>query len=296
MSEIAASELVLNSNGSIYHLNLHPEQVARTIITVGDPGRVTKVSQYFDKIEYRIEKREFLTHTGYLGRRRLSVISTGIGTDNIDIVINELDALVNIDLKTRRTKKEITGLTFIRVGTCGGLRADQPVDSVVVSSHALGLDNLMHFYHDPGGQQDNGLLQAIRRHLGADFSDRINPYLAAAPGQLLSLWPAQWKRGITVTCPGFYAPQGRRLRISPVYGDLLSQLQNFERDQLVCRNFEMETSALYGLAGLLGHQAVSISTVLANRTSGAFSTDPKRAVKSLIEQVLEVLELAPEAE
>jgi len=283
---IQASELILNPDGSIYHLHLRPEEVAPVIITVGDQDRVPLVSRYFDRIEHRAQKREFVTHTGWIGNTRISVISTGIGPDNIDIVMNELDALFNIDLETRQVKKQHTALTLVRIGTAGSLQPEIPVDGFVVSSAGFGMDGLLQFYQAPA-QQQHPALEALRRHFAGVWEFPVAPYFAPADPDLAGAFEQGFYTGITATNPGFYGPQGRQLRAAvrlPQYLDLLQQFE-FENQRVV--NLEMETAALYGLAQLLGHRALSVSTILANRPLGQFSTDPARAVDILIQQVLE---------
>jgi uridine phosphorylase len=283
---IAASELILNSRGAVYHLNLRPEEIANTIITVGDPDRVKEVSKYFDKIEHRSHHREFITHTGFIGPKRISVVSTGIGTDNIDIVLTELDALVNIDFTTRFIKDSLTSLKIIRMGTCGGLQEDIPTDGLIVSSYGLGLDNLLHFYLHESSEDEKILLEAFCRHVGWGADDP-KPYLAVCDRQLAGKFTKGYFRGITVTCPGFYAPQGRKLRGIPAYPSLIDLLPLFQFEAYRITNFEMETSAIYGLGKVLGHQCLSISTVVANRVRGEFSKDSNKAVDHMIQHSLE---------
>lgn len=280
------SELILNADGSIYHLHLQPEQVAPLIITVGDQDRVAKVSAYFDKVEFRVRKREFVTHTGWLGKTRLSVISSGIGPDNIDIVLNELDALFNVDLYTREIKTEITPLTFIRLGTAGGLQPEFPVDTLVASVGGVGLDGLMQFYETPE-QQDHALISSLRSHCKTDWNFPLAPYYAEGDTHLLSKFSSSFQQGLTATNPGFYGPQGRQLRApvrQPRYLDLLQTFE-FEGNKIV--NLEMETAAIYGLSKMLGHRAISLSVLLANRASGEFSRYPARGVRRLLETALE---------
>lgn len=280
-----ASELILNPDGSIYHLALHPEQVAPLIILVGDQDRVPKVSRYFDQVEHQVKKREFVTHTGRIGALRLSVVSTGIGTDNIDIVVNELDALFNIDLENRMVKATLQPLTFIRLGTAGCLRPEVPVDGLVASSGGLGMDGLLQFYQAPQ-MQNHPLLAELRAHMGEDWEFPLSPYFATGDAQLLDVFLTDFHHGITMTNPGFYGPQGRQLRAAvrqPRYLDLLQQF-DYQGQKIV--NLEMETAAIYGLANLLGHRAVSLSVILANRALGQFSTDSGKAIRRLIETAL----------
>lgn len=283
-----ASELILNRDGSIYHLHLRPEQLAPTIITVGDPERVPKVSRLFDRVELRVRKREFVTHTGWLGGKRLSVISTGIGTDNIDIVLNELDALVNIDLEKRQIKAEKTALTLIRIGTAGCLQAEIGVDAIVASSGAIGMDGLMQFYDAPS-QQQHPLLGALRAHTAGKWDFPLSPYFAPADPGLLARFSQGCHVGITATNSGFYGPQGRQLRAPVRQPDYLDLLQTFEYGGQKIVNLEMETAGLYGLANLLGHRALSLSAILANRAAGTFSRNPEKAVRRLIESALRMV-------
>lgn len=281
-----SSELILNRDGSIYHLNLHPEQVAPLIITVGDPDRVAKLSRHFDRLEHRARKREFVTHTGWLGKQRLSVVSTGIGTDNVDIVLNELDALFNIDLNTRQLKPNLTQLTFIRIGTTGSLQKEIPVDAFIASWGAVGMDGLMQFYKAET-QQNHPLLAALRAHTAGRWDFPVSPYFAEGDTSLLQHFSEGFFTGITATNSGFYGPQGRQLRAPVRQPEYLDLLQTFEFQGKKITNLEMETAGIYGLSRLLGHRALSLSAVLANRPAGAFSRDPARPVRRLIEIVLE---------
>ncbi len=288
MQKIQESELIINQRGAIYHLNLRPEELATTIITVGDPDRVPLVSRHFDSIEYTCQHREFVTHTGYLGKKRVSVISTGIGPDNIDIVVNELDALVNIDLVNRTVKPEHTSLNIIRVGTSGALQADIPVDSFVVSTHGLGIDNLLNFYRHEQNDEEKQLLQAF--YTQTQLNSRIShPYISRASAGLIKHFVKNFHHGITVTCPGFYGPQGRILRLGLSNPDLIDRLTQFSFGPHRITNFEMETSGIYGLGKILGHQCLSLSAIVANRIAGEFSKDGNKAVQKLIEITLETV-------
>ncbi len=284
MKKIAPSELILNADGSVYHLHLQAEQIATTIITVGDPDRVPMVSKHFDTLEIQVQKREFVTHTGFLNGKRLSVISTGIGTDNIDIVLNELDALVNIDLATRTIKPEHTSLDIIRIGTSGALQTSTAVDSYLATSFAVGLDGLLHFYASSPNTEEATLAKSLQA-----LSLPIRPYVAQGSEKLLNHLAKDLPKGITATCTGFYAPQGRQLRLKPVASNLLDQLQNFQYKQQQFTNFEMETAGIYGLARLLGHHAISLNAILANRPQRTFSQHPKKTVERLIVQTLKRL-------
>lgn len=285
---IPASELVLNADGSIYHLALHPEEVGDLIITAGDPDRVAAISRHFDRLDVVRQKREFVTHTGELNGLRITALSTGIGTDNIDIVLNELDALVNIDLQTRTIKDNPKSLQIIRLGTSGGLQADLAVDSVVVSSHGLGLDNLLHYYERTPLPQEQALEEAFVQQMQLAGTP-IQPYVAEGSATLLKRFSPHFKAGITVTCSGFYGPQGRQLRRKPRYASLLDQLPAFAFDGHRITNFEMETSGIYGLGGLLGHACLSVNTIIANRVLKAFSKNPHAAVERMIVRSLELL-------
>jgi Uridine phosphorylase len=282
------AELILNPDGSVYHLALRPEQVAPLVITVGDPERVPKVSQYFDRVEHKVRKREFVTHTGWLGKKRVTVISTGIGPDNVDIVLNELDALFNIDLQARKPKPQVQPLTIVRLGTTGSLQRDLPVDSFVASSAAIGMDGLMQYYDAPH-QHAHPLLTALKQHTAGQWDFPLSPYFATGAPALLAAFSEGFRQGVTATNPGFYGPQGRQLRAvvrQPRYLDLLENF-DFEGQKIV--NLEMETAAIYGLSNLLGHRAVSLSVVLANRPEGVFSINPARGVKRLLEVALQRL-------
>lgn len=288
MNRIAESELIINNRGAVYHLNCTPEEIAGTIITVGDPARVQEVSKYFDTIEYKNVHREFVVHTGYVGSKRLSCISTGIGPDNIDIVLNELDALVNIDFKSRTVKEELTILNIIRFGTAGSLQKDIPVDSIVASTHGIGLDNLMHFYRVENNDKEKHLLQAFNTHTQLSAGN-VSPYITMAGVKLLKNFTSDFYQGITVTCPGFYGPQGRVLRLGLAYPQLIDNLTSFQFGKYHIANFEMETSAIYGLGKALGHHCLSLSAIVANRISREFSRDGARAMENLIQQSLHII-------
>lgn len=288
MQRIAESELIINSRGAIYHLDCRPEEIAPTIITVGDPDRVQEVSKHFDTIEFKNQHREFITHTGYLANKRISCISTGIGPDNIDIVLNEIDALVNIDFETRLIKDLLTSLDVVRLGTAGSLQEDIPVDSFVVSTHGLGLDNLMNFYQTQNNEAENQLLQAFNMHTQLN-SGKLSPYISMASGKLLKHFTKNYYHGITATCPGFFGPQGRVLRMGLTFPNLIDSLTSFNFGNHRITNFEMETAALYGLGKALGHHCLSISAIVANRIRKEFSKDGNKAVENLITQSLAIL-------
>lgn len=288
MSQIPESELILNKDGSVYHLNLLPEELAPVVINVGDPDRVAMVSAYFDQIEVKKQKREFVTHTGLYKGNRISVISTGIGTDNIDIVYNELDALVNIDLPTRTIKKDLTSLHLVRIGTSGSLQADIPVDNFVCSTFGLGLDGLLNFYKLINDAEEDQLVQAFRKHYP---SHGILPqsYISRASGKLVDLLSPGMFKGITASCSGFYAPQMRQLRLEPSRMDMIDKLHTFNYGEHRITNFEMETGAMYGLASLLGHHCCSVNVIVANRIAQQYSKDAEGAMHKLIQTVLDRL-------
>ena len=288
MQRIAESELIINPRGAIYHLDLKPDELAQNIITVGDPGRVKEISKHFDKIEVERQHREFVTHTGYIGDKRISVVSTGIGPDNIDIVLNELDALVNIDFESRSINEQLKQLNIIRIGTSGSLQADVPVDSFVASSHGLGLDNLMNFYLHENNEEEKQLIHSFvtQTQLHNGFGD---PYISTASMHLLKHFVEGFHQGITVTCPGFYGPQGRILRLGISNPHLIDQLTDFEFGKYRITNFEMETSAIYGLGKALHHHCLSLSAIIANRIHKNFSKYPLELMDKLIEKSLEII-------
>lgn len=288
MTRIAESELIINSRGALYHVNCRPEEIATTVLTVGDPSRVQEVSKYFDQVEFRNSHREFIVHTGFVGNKRLSCISTGIGPDNIDIVINELDALVNIDLETRTVKPVLTTLNIIRLGTAGALQPDIAVDSMVASTHGLGLDNLMNFYRRENNEEEKQLLHAFNTHTQLSTGN-ISPYIIMASSNLLKYFTVNYHQGVTVTCPGFYGPQGRVLRLGLAYPNLVDNLTNFRFGNYHIANFEMETSAIYGLCKALGHHCLSLSAIVANRVTRQFTSDGGRAVDNLIRDALAII-------
>lgn len=287
MSRIEESELIINSRGAVYHLDLRPEEIARTVITVGDPDRVREISKYFDSIEVKAQHREFITHTGRIGKKRLTVLSSGIGPDNIDIVVNELDALVNIDLQSRQVKKNFTSLNIIRIGTSGSLQADIPVDSFVASTHGLGIDNLLNFYRLEQNEEEKQLLQSFVAHTQL-YGHMGYPYLSSAAASLLKHFVKGFHQGITVTCPGFYGPQGRVLRLGLRNPTLVDRLTDYRFGQYRITNFEMETSAIYGLGKLMGHHCLALNAIVANRVAKDFSKDGKAAVEKLIVKFIEI--------
>jgi uridine phosphorylase len=285
---IAASELILNPDGSVYHLSLKPENIAHDIIFVGDQDRVEKITQFFDSIEFSIQKREFKTQTGFYKGKRLTVISTGIGPDNIDIVLNELDALVNIDLNTRQPKENLTSLNIIRIGTSGSIQADIPIDSFVMSKFGIGLDNMLRSYIVDSVTHTE-IEEAFIEQTQWDVR-KGRPY-AMACSEVLEKRIAsdQMHKGITCTVGGFYGPQGRVLRLPIQDNQLNAKMDHFQFNGNRITNLEMETTAIYGLSALLGHKALSLNAIIANRASGTFSNDPNIAVDELIAYTLEKL-------
>ncbi len=285
---IPESELILNPDGSVYHLHLMPEDIADTIITVGDPDRVACVSKHFDSIRFKANKREFITHTGSLNGKELTVISTGIGTDNIDIVLTELDALVNIDLQTREVKKQHTALEIVRIGTCGGLQDEVPLDSFVVSEYAIGFDNFVYFY-DHKNQFNTPLSKAFGAHSNW-LPELSKPYSVQGDAKLSARFAKLgFFKGCTVTNVGFYGPQGRALRIGLSNPELNAAMRSFSFNGTKILNLEMETAGIYAMASLLGHSALSLNVILANRIKGTFSTNPATAIDHLISVALNEL-------
>jgi uridine phosphorylase len=285
MSRIQESELIINNRGAIYHLDLRPEELANNVIVVGDPDRVALVCKYFDEIETRVQHREFVTHTGRVGKKRISVISTGIGTDNIDITLNEVDALVNIDFDSRTIKPELSSLNIIRIGTSGSLQADIPVDSHVAGTHGLGIDNLLNFYRMEQNEEEKQLLHSFVTHTQLHGQMGL-PYIAGASASLIKHFVTDFQQGITVTCPGFYGPQGRILRLGVRNPNLINSLTNFRFGQHRISNFEMETSAIYSLGKLLGHHCLALNAIVANRVVKEFSKDAAATIDKLIQKVL----------
>ncbi|QVY65481.1 nucleoside phosphorylase [Polaribacter sp. Q13] len=285
---IKQSELILNPDGSVYHLNLKPEHIATNIIFVGDQDRVDKISKYFDSIEFTTQKREFKTTTGTYKNKQFSVISTGIGPDNIDIVLNELDALVNIDLETRKPKENLTSLNIVRIGTSGSLHNDIPVDSFVIGSHGLDLNGMLHSYQIDtisNPEIENAFVQHTNWSAKKSY-----PIVIENSKELENrLKSDKTYKGITATAGGFYGPQGRILRLALQDNELNHKIDSFSFNQHRITNLEMETSAIYGLSKLLGHKACSINAIIANRANGSFSENPGKVVAELIEYTLEKL-------
>jgi uridine phosphorylase len=285
MNRIAESELIINPRGAVYHLDLRPDEIGDTIITVGDPDRVREVSKHFDKVELKRQHREFISHTGTVNNKRLTVLSSGIGPDNIDIVMNELDALVNIDFETRQIKQKLTALNIIRIGTSGSLQGDVPVDSFVASTHGLGIDNLLNFYRLDQNDEEKHLLHSFVTHTQM-HGQMGHPYISSAAGSLIKHFVKGFHQGITVTCPGFYGPQGRVLRLGLKNPNMVDRLTEFRFGNHRITNFEMETSAIYGLGKLLGHNCLAVNAIVANRVKKEFSKDGKAVVENLIKEFI----------
>ena len=283
--KISETDLILNPDGSVYHLNLLPKNISDTIIAVGDPSRVYKVSQYFDEIEFEMNKREFITHVGTFNGKKITVISTGMGTDNVEIFLTELDALVNIDLKTREVKSRKKKLKIVRVGTSGALQEDIPVGSHLVSNYAVGLDSLMQFYDLP--------MDAFEKKIAADIKTKCKlplvPYVVKGSDTLLKQVGFDMISGNTVTTPGFYAPQGRKVRAATQMPKLLEDLNYYHNksSEFWLTNFEMETAGYYSMGRLLGHEVLSVNAIIANRIKNKFSKDPEKVIDDLIKKVLE---------
>ncbi len=280
------SELIINKDGSVYHLRLRPDQIAGTVLMVGDPGRVTMISRYFDKVEHEVCNREFLTHTGFFKNKRITVLSTGIGTDNIDIVINELDAAVNIDLDRRIPKERHTALNIIRLGTSGALQSDIPVGTFAACSFALGFDGLLYFYKHDESLTETAMTDAFVRH--TSWSDKLaRPYIVAASDMLLDKIATGMVQGITATANGFYGPQGRELRIPLAFPDLNRRFESFRYKGCSILNYEMESSALYALGKILGHQTLTVCDIIANRKRKEFNSAYGESLDQMIRLVLD---------
>lgn len=282
---IPDSELILSDLDAVYHLGLHPEMVADTIIVVGDPDRVPKISSHFDKMEYQKANRELVTHTGTIGSQRLSVMSSGMGTDNVELLLTELDALVNINLRARKVIRNLTSLKIIRIGTSGCMQKDIPLDTLLVSKAALGLDTLMSFYQRSPAQPCAVVENKVQRLLNLPFK----PYFAEASQELFNWFEQDLHHGVTITSPGFYAPQGREIRLPLKMKNMLEKLADIETSFGRFTNFEMETAAYYALGAMLGHRVVSLNALIANRPHGTFSKDHEKTVNTLIQKVLEKL-------
>ena len=286
----AASELIINGDGSVFHLHLKPEHLADKVILVGDPGRVALVASHFDKVEYEVENREFKTVTGYYQGKRITVVSTGIGCDNIDIVMNELDALANIDFNTRMEKEQTRSLEIVRIGTCGGLQLNTPEGTFVCSEYSVGFDGLLNFYAGRNAVCDLQMERSLINHLGwTGNMCQPYPYVIKADEKLVERIAEGMVRGITVACGGFFGPQGRQLRIPLADPNQNEKIESFEYNGLHITNFEMESSALAGLARLMGHHATTVCMVIANRRAGRADTGYKNHIDDLIKLVLDRL-------
>ncbi|MEN7547227.1 nucleoside phosphorylase [Rapidithrix thailandica] len=281
--EFKETDLILNNDGSVYHLNLLPEHISDTIITVGDPGRVYRISHYFDNIEFEINRREFVTHTGTYKGKRITAMSTGMGTDNVEIVLNELDALANINLKTRRRKSKHTRLRIIRVGTSGAIREDIRLNSHLVSNYAIGFDTLMYFYKLTQNETENRISDSLQATLSLPF----RPYCVQGSEELKDILGFDMVEGNTVTLPGFYAPQMRNLRAEIAFPSLIEDLNYFHECDAWITNFEMETAGYYALGRILGHDVISLNAIIANRISNKFSKSPNKTIDALIRKVLD---------
>ena len=287
MKTIPGTDLLINADGSVYHLKLHPDQLADTVIIVGDPGRVEEIVQFFDKIDSQTMNREFRSCTGWYGKKRITALSTGIGPDNIDIVLHELDALANIDFAKREVKQELTSLTVVRIGTSGAIRPEVPLDSIALSTYGMGLDNLLRFY-DTRGICDLEMESQFIEQTGWKI-EHVRPYFVKGSEILLKKFSDIEIQGITATAPGFYGPQGRRLRLQQADPGMIERLKEFGYRGEKIINFEMETSALYGLGALMGHQVITICALIANRATETFSKDHRPVMKTVIGMVLEKL-------
>jgi uridine phosphorylase len=285
MPKISEADLVLNTDGSVYHLNLLPKHISDTILTVGDPSRVYSISQFFESVEFEMNRREFITHVGKYNGKRITVISTGIGTDNVEIFFNEIDALVNIDLKTREPKARKKKLKIIRIGTSGALQEDVPVGAHLVTEYAVGFDNLMEFYELKQDEFEKSIAEDIQKKVKLPF----RPYVVKGSDALRKQIGAEMIVGNTVTAPGFYAPQGRVLRIPIKYPKLVEDLNYYHNkgSDFWLTNFEMETAGYYALGRLLGHEVLSVNAIIANRIKNKFSKDPNSIVEGLIRKVLD---------
>jgi uridine phosphorylase len=289
MKKIAPSELIINKDGSIFHLHLKPDQIARDIILVGDPGRVEMIADFFEEIEFKVQNREFVTITGRYKGKRMTVLSTGIGTDNIDIVINELDALANIDLGTREIKTKLTSLNFIRIGTSGALQGDIPVDAFLVSRKAIGFDGLMNFYARREEFADLPFEEAFKSYTNWN-PILASPYVVNCDLDLYNkITDDEFIPGITISAPGFYGPQGRELRLNVIDQQINDKIELFRFNELKITNYEMECSAIYGLSKLLGHKALTVCIIIANRINHNASIDYKPVMRRLVKKILNKL-------
>jgi len=283
MTKFSEADLILNKDGSVYHLNLKPENVSENIIVVGDPGRVYRISKHFDHIEFEMNKREFITHTGIYNNKRITVMSTGMGVDNIEIAMIELDALFNIDLKKRSPKKSKTSFNIVRIGTSGAIQEGLKVGAQVVSEYGIGMDNLLSYYNFDQSVEEVEIGKKLQHELSLPFA----PYIVKGSEKLMQQIGSGFVKGNTVTSPGFYAPQGRQLRVQVKNPKFLQQITYFRYNGFWLTNFEMETSMIYAFAKLLGHEALSINAILGNRAKGTFSKNPYKTIDSIIKKVLD---------
>ncbi len=280
-----SSEIILNPDGSIYHLGLRPEHLTDIVLTVGDPERVPEVSKYFDSIDIKISKREFVTHIGRLGKQPIMAISSGMGTDNVEILLTELDILANVDLESMLPRKKLRSLKIIRIGTSGALQKDIPLDTLLLNDYAFGIDTLMQFYDLPQNEKRDGYAYELKEHLNLHFE----PYCEQADETLKLLFQKEMLPGNTLTCPGFYAPQGRKIRLPIQPADLHEKLNSFSFEGGKITNFEMETAGYYALGKALGHQVLSTNAVVANRATQTFSRQASQTIDCLVRMVLDKL-------
>ncbi len=281
--KISESDLILNKDGSVYHLGLKPEHLTDTIITVGDPERVSQVSKYFDRVEAKISRREFVSHKGVFQGKEILVVSSGIGTDNVEILLTELDILANIDLEKRVPHTSVRKLNIIRIGTSGAIQPAVPLDSFLVSEFAIGLDTLPRFYKIQYQEQELAIAQTFATQIGLNFS----PYCVQGSAILKQKFAADMRMGNTLTCPGFYAPQGRKIRGNPVITDFFERVNNFNFHGFKLTNFEMETAGYYALGRLLGHEVLSLNAIIVQRVQQVFSRNPEKVINDLITKTLE---------
>ncbi len=285
MAKFSKTDLIINPDGSIYHLNLKPEQLSEKIITVGDPSRVHKVSRHFDSVDFEMNKREFITHTGTYKGKKLTVISTGMGTDNVEILMNELDAVFNINLETREPKATLKRLKIVRIGTSASIQESIPLGSHLMSEYGIGLDPMAHFYQMGMNAQETTICTALQKTIGLPYL----PYCVKGSEELIGKFKNETVLGNTVTCPGFYAPQGREIRVPIKYPHLIKDLNYFHVDDFWLTNLEMETAGYYALARILGHEMISLNAIIANRITNEFSNDPNQVVDDLILKVLNII-------
>ncbi len=285
MARISETDLIINPDGSVYHLSLKPSHLSDTIITVGDPNRVHRISQYFDNVDFEMNKREFITHIGKYKGKRITVISSGMGTDNVEILMNELDALANIDLRTREPKARRRKLKIIRIGTSASIQEDIRLGTHILSEYAIGMDPLMYYYHLDRTDLETTISDKLSREIELPYS----PYCVKASNTLIEKFKDVGVFGNTVTCHGFYAPQGRSLRVPIRYPHLVDNLCQFHHDNFWLTNLEMETAGYYAMSRILGHEMISFNAIIANRTRNKFSKDPNRVIDSLIRKVLETI-------